>query len=90
MFELKTKNKNIWSYRFLYYNNEESSLIFYTIDTAYGLKYAENIAWGNATFDGCRNMKYLGKNKIESVNITNKLAYKVIKQKREVENGTNA
>ena len=90
MFELEKPNKNIWSYRFIYYNNKESSVIFYTIDTAYGIKYAENIAWNNALWDGCKNMKYLGKNKMGSVKDNKKLAYKVLKQKREVENGTNA
>jgi len=63
MFEIKIPNKYIWTYKFLYWNDEQKDLHFYTIETQWGFKYAENIAWGNATWDGCRNMKYLGKNK---------------------------
>jgi hypothetical protein len=44
---------------------------FYTIETQWGFKYAENIAWNNAMWDGCRNMKYIGKNKMEVENGTN-------------------
>ena len=71
MFELKTPNKFVWCYRFLYWNNEENVVNFYTIETQWGFKYAENIAWNNAIWDGCRNMKYIGKNKMEVDNGTN-------------------
>lgn len=63
MFENKIPNKFVWTYKFLYWNVEHSYIHFYTIETDRGLKYAENIAWGNATFDGCTTIKYLGKNK---------------------------
>lgn len=71
MFKLKIPNKYIWNYRFLYWDNDENTVNFYTIETQWGFKYAENIAWGNATFDGCRNMKYIGKSKMEVENGTN-------------------
>ena len=65
MFELEKPNKYIWCYKFLYWNNEENVVHFYTIETQWGFKYAENIAWNNAMWDGCRNMEYIGKNKME-------------------------
>jgi hypothetical protein len=71
MFEAKKPNKHNWCYKFLYWNNEENVLNFYTIETQWGFKYAENIAWNNAMWDGCRNMKYIGKNKMEVDNGTN-------------------
>ena len=43
----------------------------YQIKTDKGFQVAESAAWGSATFDGCRNMKYIGKNKMEVENGTN-------------------
>ena len=54
MFEAKKPNKHNWCYKFLYWNNEENVVNFYTIETQWGFKYAENIAWNNAMWDGCR------------------------------------
>ena len=71
MFELKTPNKFIWSYRFLYWNTDKPEVNLYTIETDKGFQVAESAAWGSATFDGCRNMKYIGKNKMEVDNGTN-------------------
>ena len=71
MFEAKNPNKYIWCYKFLYWNNEENVVHFYTIETQWGFKYAENIAWNNAMWDECRNMDYIGKNKMEVENGTN-------------------
>ena len=59
------QNKHTWSYRFLYWNTDKPEVNFYTIDTDKGFQVAESAAWGAATFDGCRNMKYIGKNKME-------------------------
>ena len=60
------QNKHTWCYKFLYwprFNKDDYTL--YTIDTNRGLQYAENIAWGNATFDGCYGFKYLGRSKVK-------------------------
>ena len=65
------KNKFIWSYRFLYWNVDRPEINLYTIETDQGFQVAESAAWGSATFDGCRNMKYIGKNKMEVDNGTN-------------------
>ena len=64
------KNKFIWSYRFLYWNVDRAEINLYTIETDQGFQVAESAAWGSATFDGCRNMKYIGKNKMEVENGT--------------------
>ena len=64
------KNKFIWSYRFLYWNVDRPEINLYTIETDQGFQVAESAAWGSATFDGCRNMKYIGKNKMEVENGT--------------------
>lgn len=34
----------------------------YTIKTNDGLEEAENVAWGNVTFDGCSSMELIGRN----------------------------
>jgi len=59
------KNKFTWSYRFLYWNQDIPEVYEYTIDTDKGFQVAESAAWGNATWDGCRNMKYIGRKKVE-------------------------
>ena len=64
------KNKHTWSYRFLYWNTDKPEVNLYTIETDKGFQVAESAAWGSATFDGCRNMKYIGKNKMEVENGT--------------------
>ena len=61
-----TKNKHTWCYKFLYwkrYNKDDCTL--FTVETDLGLGYAENVAWGNATFDGCHGFKYLGRSKVK-------------------------
>jgi len=57
------KNKFSWTYKFLYWNRNIGEFNLYTITTNQGFQVAESAAWGNATWDGCRTMKYLGKNK---------------------------
>ena len=37
MFELRTPNKFVWTYKFLYWNDDEASVNFYTIETKMGL-----------------------------------------------------
>ena len=71
MYPLKRKNKFNWSYKFLYWNNEENVVNLFTIETDEGFQVAESVAWGNATFDGCNFMEYIGKNKMEVDNGTN-------------------
>ena len=45
MFELRTPNKFVWTYKFLYWNDDEAfQVAFYTMETKWGFKYAENIA----------------------------------------------
>jgi len=34
----------------------------YTVKTNDGLEEAENVAWGNATFDGCSDIELIGRN----------------------------
>ncbi len=68
MYPLKRKNKFNWAYKFLYCNGEENIVHLYTIETKEGFQVAESAAWGNATFDGCTNMEYIGKNKMEVKN----------------------
>ena len=66
------KNKFTWIYRFMYWNRNIGRLYLYTISTDKGLQVAESAAWGNAQFDGCTNMKYLGRNKeVEDGTTTN-------------------
>ena len=57
------QNKHTWNYRFLYWNQNNPEVYDYSINTNQGFQVAESAAWGNATFDGCRTMKYIGKNK---------------------------
>jgi len=64
------KNKFTWTYRFLYWNSDKPEVNLYTIDTNQGFQVAENEAYNNALWDGCRNMKYIGKNKMEVENGT--------------------
>ena len=64
------QNKHTWNYRFLYWNTDKPEVNLYTIETDKGFQVAESAAWGSATFDGCRNMKYIGKNKMEVDNGT--------------------
>ena len=71
MYPLKRKNKFNWSYKFLYWNGDENVVNLFTIETDEGFQVAESVAWGNATFDGCNKMKYIGKNKMEVENGTN-------------------
>ncbi len=71
MFELQKPNKHNWCYRFVYWKNNTKRSNFYTIETNLGFKYAENLAWNSALWDGCMNMIYLGKNKMEVDNGTN-------------------
>jgi len=59
------KNKHNWEYRFLYWNQDIPEVYDYTIQTSKGFQVAESAAWGNATWDGCRNMKYIGRKKVE-------------------------
>jgi len=70
MYPIKSKNKFTWAYKFLYWNSDQNIVYLYTIETKEGFQVAESAAWGNATFDGCNNMKYIGKNKMEVENGT--------------------
>jgi len=63
-YPIKRKNKFIWEYRFLYWTVNKPEINLYTIKTKEGFQVAESAAWGNATFDGCNNMKYIGKTKV--------------------------
>ena len=63
-YPIKRKNKFIWEYRFLYWTLDKPEINLYTIKTKEGYQVAESAAWGNATFDGCNNMKYIGKTKV--------------------------
>ena len=58
------QNKHTWNYRFLYWNVYNPEVYDYSINTDQGFQVAESAAWGNCTFDGCNNMKYIGKNKV--------------------------
>ena len=58
------ENKNTWNYRFLYWNVDNPEVYDYSINTNQGFQVAESAAWGNCTFDGCNNMKYIGKKKV--------------------------
>jgi len=63
-YPIKRKNKFVWEYRFLYWTLDKPEINLYTIKTKEGFQVAESAAWGNATFDGCNNMKYIGKTKV--------------------------
>jgi len=63
-YPIKRKNKFVWEYRFLYWTLDKPEINLYTIKTKEGFQVAESAAWGNATFDGCNKMKYIGKTKI--------------------------
>ncbi len=63
-YPIKRNNKFIWEYRFLYWTLDKPEINLYTVKTKEGFQVAESAAWGNATFDGCNNIKYIGKTKI--------------------------
>jgi len=63
-YPIKRKNKFVWEYRFLYWTLDKPEINLYTIKTKEGYQVAESAAWGNATFDGCNNIKYIGKTKV--------------------------
>jgi len=65
MYPITRNNKHTWEYRFLYWNQDIPEVYDFTIHTSKGFQVAESAAWGNATFDGCKNMKYIGKKKVE-------------------------
>ena len=58
------QNKHTWNYRFLYWHTDIPEVYDYSINTDQGFQVAESAAWGNCTFDGCNNMKYIGKKKV--------------------------
>tara|TARA_R100000005_G_scaffold81007_1_gene48322 strand:+ start:181 stop:381 length:201 start_codon:yes stop_codon:yes gene_type:complete len=58
------QNKHTWNYRFLYWNVDNPEVYDYSINTDQGFQVAESAARGNCTFDGCNNMKYIGKKKV--------------------------
>ena len=58
------QNKHIWNYRFLYWNVDNPEVYDYSFKTDKGFQYAESAAWGNCTWDGCNNLKYIGKKKV--------------------------
>jgi len=60
------KNKHTWCYKFLYWKrHNKDDCTFFTVDTDLGLGYAECVAWGNATFDDCHVIQYLGRSKVK-------------------------
>ena len=63
MYPIKRKNKNEWWYKFLFID-KSGEVSMYQIKTNQGFQVAESAAWGNATWDGYIDMKYLGKNKV--------------------------
>jgi len=69
---------------FLYWNQDNPEVFEYTIVTREGFQVAESAAWGNCTFDGCNQLKYLGKSMALPKLMRN------MREKMEVENGTNA
>ena len=83
-YPLKRKNKYEWEYRFLYWNQDRPEVYDYSIVTREGFQVAESAAWGNCTFDGCNQLKYLGKTMALPKLMRN------MREKMEVENGTNA
>jgi len=58
------QNKHTWNYRFLYWNVDNLEVYDYSFKTDKGFQYAESAAWGNCTWDGCNNLKYIGKKKV--------------------------
>jgi len=64
MFPKIRQNKHTWNYRFLYWNQDNPEVYDYSFQTNQGFQVAESAAWGNCTFDGCNNMKYIGKKKV--------------------------
>jgi len=64
MYPKYKRNKYKWEYRFLYWNQDNPEVYDYSINTNQGFQVAESAAWGNCTFDGCNNMKYIGKKKV--------------------------
>jgi len=58
------ENKHTWNYRFLYWNVDNPEVYDYSFKTDKGFQYAESAAWGNCTWDGCNNLKYIGKKKV--------------------------
>ena len=67
-YPISRQNKHTWNYRFLYWNNDKPDVYDYSINTDKGFQVAKSAAWGNATWDGCNNLKYIGKNKMEVEN----------------------
>ena len=61
MYPKYKRNKYKWEYRFLYWNQNNPEVYDYSINTNQGFQVAESAAWGNATWDGCNQLKYLGK-----------------------------
>ena len=84
MYPKYKRNKYKWEYRFLYWNQDNPEVFEYTIVTREGFQVAESAAWGNCTFDGCNQLKYLGKSMALPKLMRN------MREKMEVENGTNA
>ena len=80
-YPMPRKNKYEWEYRFLYWNQDKPEVFEYTIVTRNGFEVAESAAWGSATFDGCNQLKYLGKSMAWPKFMRNKM------EKMEVENG---
>jgi len=64
MYPKYKRNKYKWEYRFLYWNQDNPEVYEYTIVTREGFEVAESAAWGNCTWDGCNNLKYIGKKKV--------------------------
>ena len=77
MYPIYKRNKYEWEYRFLYWNQDNPEVFEYTTVTRGGYQVAESAAWGNATFDGCDQLKYLGKSMALPKFMRNKLEKKV-------------
>lgn len=58
-------NKHNWCYRFVYWNVDKPNIIMYETETNKGFQVAENHAIGNMHFDGCNQLKYLGKSLVK-------------------------
>ena len=59
------KNLYEWRYIFYYQPEENSGDKYYTdITTDRGFKYAQNVAWGRCTFDGCKHLVYVTRRKV--------------------------
>jgi hypothetical protein len=63
-YPISRQNKHTWNYRFLYWNNDKPDVYDYSINTDKGFQVAESAAWGNANWDNCNNLKYIGKKKV--------------------------